>query len=322
MHLPRLRTRLRPLIGAVIASSLLAPSVRAADTPAEVAITRGVALRRERKDEEALAEFRRAYALEPSARALAQIALAEASLQRWIPAESDLLRALAGDDPWIARQRAGLQLAINEIAAHIGILEVDGPDGAEVWIDGNFAGRLPVPRLRVPAGRLVVELRAAGFEPSRGEAEVHPDGVAHLALSLVPTPPGPGAPAAAPVEEPQKPRDAARVQRTVAWATGVSAAVLLAGGVAATIYGADRSARYNDNANCGDLPGLPRSARCPSYASQVHAAEALEAIGYVAGGLSAVTTAALVLTLPASSRTTLRAACSPTLGGASCTFLF
>src|SRR5262249_16904585 len=81
-------------------------------TPADQAIAHGVALRRERKDAEALAEFRRAYALSPTPHALGQIALAEAALDQWVSAENDLLHVLVADDPWVARQRSALEIAL------------------------------------------------------------------------------------------------------------------------------------------------------------------------------------------------------------------
>src|SRR5579859_3177458 len=102
----------RAFWGASLAISLVATPARADDSDAEAAIAHGVELRRKHMDVEALADFRRAYAIAPTPRALAQIALAEAALSRWVPAETDLLRAIAAEDEWIDRQRGVLQLAL------------------------------------------------------------------------------------------------------------------------------------------------------------------------------------------------------------------
>src|SRR5258708_34500686 len=116
-------------------ASLGTGTARAEAAVADLAIAHGVSLRREHRDTEALAEFRRAYAEAPTPRALAQIGLAEAALEQWVTAEVDLQRALASDDPWIAKHRQVLRLALNEIDAHLATLEVGGPEGGDLRID-------------------------------------------------------------------------------------------------------------------------------------------------------------------------------------------
>src|SRR5262245_7061850 len=60
----------------------------------EALIKSGVSLREQGKDEAALREFQRAHELSRAPRALAQIALAEQALGRWIDAEAHLEEAL------------------------------------------------------------------------------------------------------------------------------------------------------------------------------------------------------------------------------------
>jgi hypothetical protein len=69
-----------------------------ADEPQDVEaiINRGIALRLEGRDLEALVEFERAYAMNPTPRARAQIALAHQALGAWVPAESEISRSRAG----------------------------------------------------------------------------------------------------------------------------------------------------------------------------------------------------------------------------------
>jgi hypothetical protein len=177
--------------------ALTAFSAQADPSESDAALAHGVALRRERKDAEALSEFRRAYSLEPTPRALAQIALAEAALERWVTAENDLLRALAGSDAWIERQRSALRVALEEVQSHLGTLELTSRDGAEVWIDGEFAARLPVATIRARAGHLVIEVRAAGFLTARREIALAPSTTARESIVLEPEPaPPPESPAA------------------------------------------------------------------------------------------------------------------------------
>src|SRR2546422_8347826 len=56
---------------------------------AEEHVSRGLELRKEDRDLDALAEFQLAYGIRPTSRVRAQIALAEQALGRWVVAESD-----------------------------------------------------------------------------------------------------------------------------------------------------------------------------------------------------------------------------------------
>src|SRR5688572_17737468 len=76
--------------------------VRAAQSEADKLIDQGVDLREQGKDVDALEKFKRAYELSKSARALAQMALAQQALGRWLEAEASLQKALeAKNDKWI-----------------------------------------------------------------------------------------------------------------------------------------------------------------------------------------------------------------------------
>jgi tetratricopeptide (TPR) repeat protein len=100
---------LRPILRALIAALLLSSSTPGrADARADATslIRRGVELRKEHRNDEALAAFAQAFALAPSPAAQAQRALAEQALGRWLDAEKDLEAALASeDDRWIEKNR-------------------------------------------------------------------------------------------------------------------------------------------------------------------------------------------------------------------------
>jgi hypothetical protein len=157
--------------------------------PAEALTRHGVELRRQRRDREALEDFRRAYELSKSPRTLAQIALAEQALGRWVDAERDLERALgATDDPWIEKNRETLRSGLATIASRLASLEVtaDVP-GAELWVNGVRAAELPLPSpLRVEAGTLVLDVRAPGYAPVRRETSAEPGGSVRESVQLVP----------------------------------------------------------------------------------------------------------------------------------------
>src|SRR5438552_4906258 len=118
------RALLAPVVLAIVAVASPALSDETHETrearEADDAMHHGVQLRRERRDEEALAEFRRANTLAPTPRARAQMGLAEQALARWAEADADLRAALASkDDDWIARNRAELESALAIIDGHL-----------------------------------------------------------------------------------------------------------------------------------------------------------------------------------------------------------
>src|SRR6185436_15085240 len=76
----------------------------------------GMALRKRGNDEASLPVFQRAYDLSHSARAAAQLGFAEQALGLWPDAERHVSEALRADrDPWIARNRAVIGLALETI---------------------------------------------------------------------------------------------------------------------------------------------------------------------------------------------------------------
>src|SRR5262245_37931686 len=98
-------------------------------------IEEGITLRENGNDVEALARFERAYEQSHSARALAQIAMAEQALSRWADAHGHLEEALRMGGEWIDARRGPLEQALATIGTHVGTLEVQTVDGAIVEID-------------------------------------------------------------------------------------------------------------------------------------------------------------------------------------------
>jgi hypothetical protein len=151
-------------------------------------------LRAKRQLTEALDVFKRAHALAPSARTLAQMGLTEGNLRRWVDAEGHLEAALnAHDTPWIenANNHAAIKDALAVVRGHIGLVSITGPAGADITIGGVLVGRLPLPApVHVPEGPARVEASATGRQSAAVDLQV-PGGhelTVHLDLPSVALP--------------------------------------------------------------------------------------------------------------------------------------
>jgi len=146
----------------------LGGSVTAVALDADDLIKQGNALRRKGDDAAALEKFQQAYEVDKRARSLAQVALAEQALGRWVRAYEHLIQALADKgDPWIAKNQAPLEESLKTSGEHVGQLEIlGGTPGAEVRINGALMGRLPLPKpLALPIGTTTIGLTARGYVP-------------------------------------------------------------------------------------------------------------------------------------------------------------
>lgn len=239
-----------------VASATAAPPAAAAPAAAvseEDLINRGIALRETRNDSAALEAFRQAYALEKKPRALAQVALAEQALGRWVEAEVDLGQAIGrSDDPWIARNKVLLSQALAEIQEHLGSLQLTGGvPGAEVFVNGARAGTLPLAKpLRLNAGSASLEVRAATYLPSARTVMVPRRGVAHETVTLVAAAAQVPAPSASPGGGEPDSQEGWPVRKKVGLAFGAAAVVSAAIGTTYLFVRDGRAGDFND-AGCG-----------------------------------------------------------------------
>ena len=159
------------------------------DSASEAALIRkGLDLRQKGQDEAALQEFRRAYEASNSGRALAQIALAEQALGRWMEAASHLTAALTRtQEGWISHNKKHLNQALNDIQGHLGSLELPGEaKSGTVKVDGVQMAVLPLTGpLRVPAGSIALEVQSPGFLPIFRNVVVPARGLAREPLVFV-----------------------------------------------------------------------------------------------------------------------------------------
>jgi hypothetical protein len=324
----------RSVLARACALALLLSVPRAARAEdADSLIKQGVELRRAGKDEAALGQFRRAYDLAPTPRALAQMGLAEQALGRWVDGETHLQRALeAGDDPWIAKYRATLESSRAEIGRHLGSLFVTGgPEGAELRVDGHPVGTLPLRRpVRLPLGTFALEASAGGHVVAARAVSIAAGITAHEDLSTpAATPAAPPAPtAAAPAAVAQ--REGAREaddaaasagsgRRTLAWAAAGGAVAIAAAGGVVLFLGNRDAASYNTTCAVGSTTGTCGDRQTWGRREQIGGIA-----GLVAGAALGATSAWLVLSEPARADGERRVACAPAVErwGASCALRF
>lgn len=194
-------------------------------------IRRGVALRRDGRDIEALQAFQRVLARSPSPRARGQVALAEQSLALWLSAERDLNQALAeADDPWIRQNREALEQAARLVASKLAWILVKSAPDAQLLVNGVVTPAGPDGRIRVVAGEVVIEARAEGRAAATRRIQVTPEMTMKVAIepgAALPARPQVAAPTTAQplpsVPQTQGP-DAAR---TVGWFVGGAGVVSL-----------------------------------------------------------------------------------------------
>lgn len=135
----------------------------------DVLIRDGISFRRNGNDQAGLDRFQRAYELNHSPRAMAQIGLAEQALGRWAKADKHLRQALQEGriprDPWVQKHHDPIDSALATVSRHVGQLEVTGtPAASEVRVDGELAGRLPLPGpITATVGGVAIEVTAPGY---------------------------------------------------------------------------------------------------------------------------------------------------------------
>lgn len=355
---PLMSTRTRVTIGTLLTVLLASGGASAQHTAVgghEVAeapeYARGDSLRAEHRDAEALALFQELHARTQEPRALAQIALTEVSLGRWLDAEAHLIEALTAlRDPWVMRNRPSLLATLETMRAHIGTLVIScDVVTAEVWIDGRRAGPVGAP-LHVLAGHVSFEVRAEGRPTSARSVSVEANATvrAEVRFSSGTSAASASSPSADPSAEPSNtaPSTAApaspinastapsaviqsssgSTQRSLGWASVGTGAALVIGGVAAWFLGSAATDAYNNDATC---PGVGAPSQSDACASTQRTAETLEPIAWVAGGagLALVVTGSVLVATAGDRRTASPSArhCGPVLGpwsGVSCGLSF
>lgn len=303
-------------IGAMSIAVVLMSSVLHAQTPeVEQLLRHGIELRQQGSNEAALAEFRRANQLAHTPRTLAQVALAEQALGRWVEAETHLREALRGaNDPWIVRNRAALDGAMGVIAQHVGMLMVRSDvEGAALWIGGRRAGALPlVTPLRVDAGEVEVSVRWGERQASQ-RVHVNAGEVSNVVLRVAGGAAGrssstnvgvagAGAPGPTEASPPSRPGS---TNRALGWVALVGGVIGLGVGVGGVLYRDDGARAYNGNTvlGSGRCPGsgiaeVQQPFDCQTWLDQEHAGNIMQWAGLAGGGVLSLVGIILLATAP------------------------
>jgi tetratricopeptide (TPR) repeat protein len=260
---------------AVSWSIVMATPASASMPEAEALIEQGTAFRKQGDDRGALAAFQRAWALDPSPHALAQLALAEQALGQWLQADRHLHEALQeSGDPWIQLHRTTLEAAQREIVSQLGSVEIScNLAGAEVLVDGRSVGRTPLgARVRVVAGQSVIQVSAQGYFDAVRRVQVDPGSLSRVDVTLV----ADGNPATA---------SGGGTRQVLMYGSLGLAALGVAVGVTGYWVREVNVRAYNDDAQCARQAGVPRSQECPHEASAWHTGEAMAIAGFSAGAV-------------------------------------
>lgn len=160
-----------------------------ASADAEALVTRGIELRRQGNDAQALELFKQAAQTHSTPRAVAQMGLAEQALGRWVEAEEHLKLALDdANNAWVSRNRDTLSRSLAAVSEHLGSVELScDVAGATVTMNGIPVGRTPLSTpLRAVAGSVVIEIIADGFHPMTRSLQVNAGSLARESVTLVP----------------------------------------------------------------------------------------------------------------------------------------
>jgi hypothetical protein len=293
---------------------------------------------------------------------LAQIGFAEQALGRWVDAEVHLTQALSDvTQAWIRKNGSVLRKALEEIQRHIGSMEVMGPPGAEVRVNGQVVGMLPFEKpVRLPIGTLNVELRKEGFLPTTRPVSIGPGLLTRENIDLPAAPSAPIQPVEAartsevdmktatraPTEERGTEREErpapARSEdvgggwsRPLAWGAAVVAVLGAAGGATALLL-RNQKLKDIDGLQCTlkggtvNPPDPNNTGRCLDLANSSSTFGVAAVVGFSIAGALAITSGVLFATAPsrgtasASAPPTTRLACAPLLPtpGAVCRLQF
>jgi hypothetical protein len=272
-------------------------------------VRHGVELRQRGDDAGALAEFQRAHSRSEEPRVLAQLALAEQAMGRWLDADRHLRAALRSDaDPWIARNRAALHQSEEQLGAHLGRLRVSGSvEGAEVFANDERVATLPMAEpARVVVGTNVIEVRAPGYVTMTRRVQVEPGQESRETFAFVREAP-PLAPVSAlrlsPMVAPRAEPEVARsggAQRAFAWASLVTGAAGVGVGVFALMRRDGLVSQYDQRRDpvCPGTSSATQPTVCASNLDDIAAMQALAIGGFVGGGALALASVVLFATLP------------------------
>ncbi len=327
----------RPIFSALTAALLggavvLCSSICGAQPVVDAHLQRGVELRREGRDTEAVVEFESAYRIAPTPRTAGQLGLALQASGDWVRGYEMVREALTTPaDAWVTRNRGALQQAISAAEQHVGLLDLrGGVVGARVFLDGHALGTLPMAREQpILAGRHALEIRADNEEPISREIVVRAGEINREVVDRSPVravgSQGTNGSTSGSAGSTTPVNNSLRAAPSWPWFSvglgvgGVGIAVLVLGGIFDAIS-FDDAANYNGPRQpgegiCPPPPTQPPAGVCTTFAQQFALHQGM-GVGLLVGGGILLAGGIVIVALPrpsavSSARVTLR----PTLGG-------
>lgn len=286
----------RALLALALVSTVSSAGLAANESSeVEALLKRGIQLRRDGADEDALAVFLEAEAKAPSSvRVLLHVATAAQAASKWVMADAYLEKASSHqEDEYYRRYATEIEEVRAATAQRVGDFRVLGePDGAEVILNGELIGTLPMASPRsIEAGSYVLEVTKPGFYALRRPIAVRGGVLTREMVELNRTPSGAprgGAGNTASdvrLDEVSGSSEDWWKSHWVTWSLGGAA---VASGVTSGIAFFLRhraTEHWNDNARCLDsaAPELPRSSVCADVRDDIDQAEQVGIISGVMG---------------------------------------
>ena len=182
-------------LSTILLLALAVPATAAPKKPAQTAEQKeadrhfksGVALFKEAKFAEALAEFERAYEIAPHPTVLYNIATCHRELSRYGEAVKFYKRFLGEGKGKVPKDRlTTAQTELDGILARIARITVAAPDGAQLTVDGVDLGTMPIDMpLMVAPGEHKVVVRSQGMRDAERTVRVASGDVTDVAMKLV-----------------------------------------------------------------------------------------------------------------------------------------
>jgi hypothetical protein len=268
---------------------------------AETLINEANRLRSQGQSQKALPLMKEAYDLAPSPRTAGQLGLAEMAVGYWQEADHHLDEALAAPGhPWVAKHRGPLESAQKQVRTHLVTFDLDGsPAGAEVLVNGQVVGRLPVANLTLAEGRVRFVVRAPGYLEQSKEVTNAGGGKAKVTFDLSPaetvekkvSPPPPLPPALPPpLPPPPKVEEAsAGPSRILPISLAAGAGVALGFGIWQHIAWQGAVSDFDNADGCyAGLPMRGTDKSCQGLYDSVQTHRTLTYVGYGAAGVLAI----------------------------------
>jgi tetratricopeptide (TPR) repeat protein len=181
---------------------------------------------------EAREHFRRAHALDPSARTLRGLGMVEFELSHYVESARLLAQALdANVKPLSGKLRSETEALLERAREYVGAVRVvSEPKSAAVMVDGALVDLGSSRSVSLTVGDHVFELRADAYLPAKQIVKVNGGETVRLDVKLVPAPSS--VQATGPLDMPKRDAPAAAQPTARKWWLWVTVGVVLAGGAA------------------------------------------------------------------------------------------